>query len=151
MAGSILMSLSIPTKYILAAEKWTVEDKAREGGQNTESQECWGAGYRLRYQTIVKGGVTNQNDAVVRSLLVWNKIFLIVRSTELEGYNVQLYKSFNQNGNFGKERSGTQSGVMGKREKLINISFIHPVCLNYSVFISFIYTNKEKPVYNFNC
>ena len=55
MAGSILMSLSIPTKYILAAE---------------ESQECWGAGYRLRYQTIVKGGVTNQNDAVERSLLV---------------------------------------------------------------------------------
>lgn len=51
MAGSILMSLSIPTEYILAAEKWTVEDKAREAGQEAESQEGRGAGYRLKPHT----------------------------------------------------------------------------------------------------
>lgn len=40
MAGSILMSLSIPTKYILAAEKWTVEDKAREGGRTQKAKSA---------------------------------------------------------------------------------------------------------------
>ena len=42
----------------------------REGGQKTESQECWGVGYRLRYHRIVKGGITNQNDALEKSVLV---------------------------------------------------------------------------------